>query len=282
MKKAGKYLLTAVPLIVGLALQVVCSIIASTLYSFYRAAQAAASGEIVTQSEILAGFGGIAIYALIVSQILAFLVFGLWYKRQNKNRESRSLTQVVHVKTMGSILFLGIGLQLLTNLFMQIAYVIMPSAMEEYAALVETVGIGQANVISMLATVILAPIVEEIIFRGVTMRLAQKAGAGFLAANLIQAVAFGIYHFNLVQGIYATVIGLALGYVAYKYRSIYPSILLHLAYNLAATLLGASAQILPDTMATQAVLVVVMIVATAAGIWFLKADQREEVYENAD
>ena len=49
--------------------------------------------------------------------------------------------------------------------------------------------------------------------------------------------------------------------MAYKYRSIYPSILLHLAYNLAATLLGASAQILPDTMATQAVLVVVMIVA---------------------
>ena len=159
---------------------------------------------------------------------------------------------------------------------MQIIYVISPGIMNEYAALVETVGIGQANVVSMLATVILAPIVEEIMFRGVTMRLAGKAGAGFLVANLIQAVAFGIYHFNLVQGIYATVLGLVLGYVAYKYDSIFPSILLHLVYNLVATLLGALAGVLPDTIVTQIVLIVIMLAAALFGIWLLKEDRKEE------
>lgn len=277
MKKAGNYLLTAVPLIAGLLIQIVCSAAASLLYGIYYGIQASARGEAASQSDILAGYNSITIYILIISQIIAFLVFGIWYKQQNRGREKKHLTEVIHGKTIGSIVFLAIGLQLFTNLFMQIVYVISPAIMNEYAALVETVGIGQANVVSMLATVILAPIVEEIMFRGVTMRLAGKAGAGFLVANLIQAVAFGIYHFNLVQGIYATVLGLVLGYVAYKYDSIYPSILLHLAYNLAATLLGALAGVLPDTIVTQVVLMVIMLVTALFGIWFLKEDRREEV-----
>lgn len=277
MKKAGKYLLTAVPLIAGLLIQVVCSVAARLLYGIYYGIQASARGEAASQSDILAGYNSITIYILIISQIIAFLVFGIWYKQQNRGREKKRLTEVIHGKTIGSIVFLAIGLQLFTNLFMQIVYVISPAIMNEYAALVETVGIGQANVVSMLATVILAPIVEEIMFRGLTMRLAGKAGAGFLVANLIQAVAFGIYHFNLVQGIYATVLGLVFGYVAYKYDSIYPSILLHLAYNLAATLLGALAGVLPDTIVTQVVLMVIMLVTALFGIWLLKEDRREEV-----
>lgn len=280
MKKAGNYLLTVVPLIAGLAIQIVCSVAASMLYGFYYGIQAAASGnqEAVSQSAILEGYSSIILYVLIISQIAAFIVFGIWYKKQNKGREVKHLTQVVHVKTVGSIVFLGIGLQLFTNFFMQVIYMLAPNALEEYTALVETVGIGQANVVSLLATVIMAPIVEEIMFRGVTMQLAGKAGAGFFLANLIQAVAFGIYHFNWIQGIYTTLLGLVLGYVAYRYDSIYPSILLHLAYNFAATILSALAEILPDTVMTQAGIMVVMLATTWAGIWFLKTDRREEVY----
>lgn len=276
MKKAGNYLLTAVPLIAGLAIQIVCSVAASMLYGFYHGIQAAASGnqEAVSQSAILEGYSSIILYVLIISQIAAFIVFGIWYKKQNKGREVRHLTQVVHGRTIGNIVFLGIGLQLFTSLFMQVIYRIAPNALNEYADLVETVGIGQANAVSLLATVVLAPIVEEIMFRGVTMRLARKAGAGFLVANLIQAVAFGIYHFNLVQGIYATVLGLVLGYVAYRYDSIYPSILMHLVYNFAATILNALAEFLPDTIVTMVVMVIVMAGTTVIGIWFMKTDKK--------
>jgi len=277
MKKVGNYLLTAVPLLAGLAIQMACSMTASLLYGIYYGIQAAAGGDkaAMSQSAILEGYNSIILYVLILSQIIAFIVFVIWYRQQNRGRERKRLTQVIHVKTLGCVVFLGIGLQLFTNLFMQIIYMLAPGAMEEYTALVETVGIGQANVISLLATVVLAPIVEEIMFRGVTMRLAQKAGAGFFAANLIQAVAFGIYHFNWIQGIYATVLGLVLGYVVYKYDSIYPSILLHFAYNFAATILSASAEGLPDTMATQVLIMVVMLVTTFIGILFLKADKKE-------
>ena len=279
MKKVGNYLPAAIPLIAGLAIQMSVSMTASLLYGIYYGIQAASGDkEAMSQSAILEGYNSIILYVLILSQIIAFIVFGIWYKQQNRGRRIKHLTQVVHVKTVGSIVFLGIGLQLFTNFFMQVIYMLAPNALEEYTALVETVGIGQANVVSLLATVIMAPIVEEIMFRGVTMQLAGKAGAGFFLANLIQAVAFGIYHFNWIQGIYTTLLGLVLGYVAYRYDSIYPSILLHLAYNFAATILSALAEILPDTVMTQAGIMVVMLATTWAGIWFLKTDRREEVY----
>lgn len=277
MKKAGDYLLTAVPLIVGLGIQMICSTLASLIYGIYYGMRAMAEGdkEAMTQDAILGGFNSIILYVLILSQLIALIVFGIWYRHQNRGMEKKRLTQVVHVKTLGSILFLGIGLQLFTNLFLQIAYILVPDTLEQYAALVETVGIGQVNGVSLLATVILAPIVEEIIFRGVTFRIAKRAGAGFLLANLIQAAAFGIYHFNLIQGIYAVMLGLVLGYVTEKYESVYPAVLLHLSYNFAATIISAAAAVLPESVGTQVLVMVVMVGATLLGVWLFRMDRQD-------
>lgn len=53
----------------------------------------------------------------------------------------------------------------------------------------------------------------------------------FWIANCIQALLFGIYHLNLIQGIYAFVIGLALGYLCQRYHSVIPGMLAHLVFN---------------------------------------------------
>ena len=50
---------------------------------------------------------------------------------------------------------------------------------------------------------------------------------------------FGILHMNLVQGIYAFAVGLVLGYVAGKCRTVFLPILLHLCFNIAGTVLAA-------------------------------------------
>ena len=111
--------------------------------------------------------------------------------------------------------------------------------MEAYSQLVETVGIGETTWISLLATVILAPISEELLFRGLTLRFLRSAGVKFAAANVIQALFFGILHMNLVQGIYAFAVGLVLGYVAGKCRTVFLPILLHLCFNIAGTVFAA-------------------------------------------
>jgi membrane protease YdiL (CAAX protease family) len=90
----------------------------------------------------------------------------------------------------------------------------------------------EGNVIlTFISTIILAPISEELIFRGVIMKKARHAFP-FAVANVMQALLFGVLHGNIIQGTYAFVLGLSLGYVTYKFESILPAILIHCMLNL--------------------------------------------------
>lgn len=74
-----------------------------------------------------------------------------------------------------------------------------------------------------------APIVEEIVFRGLVLRGLEKYGRRF--AIVISALLFGAFHGNLVQSPYAFLVGLVLGYVASEY-SIFWAMVLHMLNNL--------------------------------------------------
>lgn len=75
---------------------------------------------------------------------------------------------------------------------------------------------------------ILAPITEEIIFRGAVMRTMQPYGRRF--AILFSAILFGAFHGNLVQIPFAFAVGLVMGYTTMEY-SIWWAILLHFVNN---------------------------------------------------
>ena len=83
---------------------------------------------------------------------------------------------------------------------------------------------------------ILIPIVEELIFRGVLFRILRKWIA-FPWCAILSAVAFGIYHGNLVQLVYAGLCGILLAYLYEKYHSIIAPIWSHVAMNIFAILL---------------------------------------------
>lgn len=78
--------------------------------------------------------------------------------------------------------------------------------------------------------VVAAPILEEIMFRGIILD-------GFLKnykpwqAILVSAFMFGAIHGNLAQGIGAFGIGIVLGWLYWKTNSIWPAILLHFVNN---------------------------------------------------
>ena len=76
---------------------------------------------------------------------------------------------------------------------------------------------------------LLAPIAEEILFRGLLLRMLRPYGKRF--AILSTAFLFGIFHGNIIQSPYAFLVGLVLGYVALEY-SIGWSMVLHTINNL--------------------------------------------------
>lgn len=82
-------------------------------------------------------------------------------------------------------------------------------------------------------TVIVAPIVEEFVCRGVILGLLRKYGDKF--AIFISAILFGLIHANIEQFIYAFLIGLYFGFVLIKTKSLWTTILLHSFLNAFST-----------------------------------------------
>lgn len=94
---------------------------------------------------------------------------------------------------------------------------------------IETSDASQMGIITVIYGCILAPIAEEIVFRGWLLKLLRKYGA--VAAIFFTAVGFGLMHGNLFQAIPATAIGVIFAYMAIKYDSIIPTVILHIATN---------------------------------------------------
>ena len=97
---------------------------------------------------------------------------------------------------------------------------------------------GRAVILQLLVTCVIAPIFEEAIFRyGIISKVRPY---GERLAIVFSAFCFGLYHGNLQQFLYATLLGLVLGYVYLRTGKLRHTIALHMAINLtgnAATLL---------------------------------------------
>ena len=77
----------------------------------------------------------------------------------------------------------------------------------------------------LLATGLCAPVLEEIIFRGLILTSLER-GMPSWAALLLSAFLFGICHGHPVWAAYAAIFGVVLGVLALSYRSILPGLLL--------------------------------------------------------
>ena len=89
--------------------------------------------------------------------------------------------------------------------------------------------------ISMLA---LTPaICEEILFRGYVQRQAERS-MGVVWGILFSGIVFGLYHFRLTQAIPLSMLGVFMAYLTWRTNSIWPAILVHLANNSFAAVIG--------------------------------------------
>ena len=85
----------------------------------------------------------------------------------------------------------------------------------------------------IIYAICIAPILEEIVFRGVLMTYLKKYG--IQTAIIVSSLFFGISHYNIYMIIPAFFIGIVLAYVSCKY-SIKYSILLHILLNIVANM----------------------------------------------
>ncbi len=88
-----------------------------------------------------------------------------------------------------------------------------------------------------LMIAVAAPILEEWLFRGIILKALLKKYSPWKAI-LISAVVFGVFHLNPWQFLYATVLGIYLGYIYWKTGSLFYPILIHWLLNSTAFIAG--------------------------------------------
>lgn len=170
-----------------------------------------------------------------VAMLVCIIYFSKWYRRINT--VSINNNQVKYsLSSTGVIVLLGIGCQVFVSATLTLIQPLLERLFVEYGETIDSIFSGNPIIVA-LYVVAVGPIGEELIFRGV-MLSKLKSTVPFLWANIIQALVFGIYHMDVIQGIYAFCMGIILGFVCHRMNSLFASILLHIIINLCGYLLG--------------------------------------------
>ena len=116
-----------------------------------------------------------------------------------------------------------------------------PPATDVYSKL-----LGQATwyslILNLVLAGVLAPLVEETLFRGVIFGSLQ-AYFGKWTSAVLSAVIFSALHLQVYGFFPRFMLGIVLVYLYDKYKSLYPAMALHSLNNIVATLIAASLKI---------------------------------------
>jgi hypothetical protein len=204
-------------------------------------------------------------YVMVANYLLYIIVFGLWYRHWKKKHDIDAITETgeqsdIHgsglryqlgilghrllklFKTPVPYLLIiaGFAGQVMVDSVLNILRDIFPDTFAEYDALVSSTVGATSSVAMLIAVYILAPIGEEFLFRGLLQGKLAKAvnGSPMPVVILLQGILFGVYHGNLIQGIYAFLLGSLLGLIAYKADSLLPCMVFHMALNASVSLVS--------------------------------------------
>lgn len=92
------------------------------------------------------------------------------------------------------------------------------------------------NLFGIISITIMAPLVEELLFRGAIQGHLVRIGVKPLHAILASSAIFGLIHMNPIQILFAFAIGLVFGWLYYRTGSLVPGIVGHFINNTLATI----------------------------------------------
>lgn len=196
------------------------------------------------QQQVLADNAGPLLIANTIGQFFGLLIPALLFTRLH----SSSWTSYLRIRGVsGSTLLLSVLALLALIPVVQFFGVVSdglpwPQSIRDFEKaqmdMIEqilTTDFSLAFTISMLA---LTPaICEEVLFRGYFQRQAERS-KGIVWGIVLSGVVFGLYHLRLTQAIPLSMLGVFMAYLTWRTNSIFPAMLVHLANNSFAAVLG--------------------------------------------
>lgn len=127
-------------------------------------------------------------------------------------------------------LLAAVGMQYVSYVIEQVLCALFPSVSTFQTLLTGAGGGTGIRLLPILYMVLLGPIGEELAFRGISLGYARRV-MPFWAANLLQALLFGLLHANLVQSTYCFLLGLVQGYFCRWGGGVRYAIPMHIFFN---------------------------------------------------
>lgn len=160
---------------------------------------------------------------LVPGQLMGMLLMMLYLWKNGYLHWERATWSPVSPAYLALTVIIGLSaIWLLEVLMSHLSF--LPNLLEQQFDILQSSWLG------ILCIALLAPIFEEILFRGIiTKSLLQEYRPG--SAIVLSALIFGVVHLNPVQVVSACIIGLLLGWMYYKTASLIPCIAIHIINN---------------------------------------------------
>ena len=168
-------------------------------------------------------------WGYFIAAAIGFLILLLWKKPRYFGREIFAKNRPMKIGEFFCLLCVFLSGQMIFQLGTTGLELILNAFGYTIAEGIESMQVDPDNFGMFLYAGILAPITEELLFRGLILRTLKPFSKRF--AIFASALTFGLFHGNLLQGPYAFVVGLVLGYVAVEYNIIW-AMVLHMINNL--------------------------------------------------
>lgn len=212
-------------------------------------------------------------WGYFIATAIGMLILLLWKKPRFLKEEIFAKGAPMKAADFFTVLCIFLGGQLVFQIGTALMELVLNAFGYTITEGLESLQADPDNFSMFLYAGILAPVTEEILFRGVVQRSMLPFGKKL--AIVVSSLTFGLFHANLLQTPYAFAVGLVLGYVAAEYNILW-AMVLHMINNLVlGDLLYRLLAGLPPETADLIVLGVVLAFSVAALI--LMIVRRKEI-----
>lgn len=172
----------------------------------------------------------VTVIGTLLSVILSVTWYGLVYGKKKTAEEKEFFKKkVCKIPNFVTVAVACISVYFFAVLIVEVMTMLCPAVVEQFEETMN-MSFGGNAVLGTIAVVVLAPIGEECLMRGVIRKWLQKYFS-VPAVILISAVLFGVFHMNIVQGIYVIPMGILFAYIACRTDSVWLAIFAHFVNN---------------------------------------------------
>ncbi|HEY5561849.1 MAG TPA: type II CAAX endopeptidase family protein [Clostridiaceae bacterium] len=165
---------------------------------------------------------------LVISILITFLIYWLIFFAKGKNIFHEAGFRRIGIDKLFLAGALGLGASMVVGSVMN--FIPVDKLFPEYNKMISSIMNKENPIFIIIVTSIVVPIFEETLFRGLIFNELKKI-APIIPAIVIQAVIFGVFHGNLLQGSYAFLLALILGITYLWTKSIWVNIFVHMLFN---------------------------------------------------